>query len=148
MSLRRWHRVVAATLAAVGAVLTLTAAPAQAATVYGTAKAPNGLTMRNGPGTGFGWVGSMAYNSKLPVLCYAIGESVNGNSYWDVVDNGSQHPPYVSDYWLDTGGDVTTRGIPSCRTFMYDETPGMAKQPGGLPVYDSPGAGPQGISLT
>ena len=140
-------RLIALSAVITGAVLMLSAGTAWAATVTGTAKAPNGLTIRNGPGAGFIAVGTMAFSQSATVQCYAFGSNVNGDSYWDVVEPGSETPEYVSDYWLDTGGTITGQ-IPSCESIFLSETPGIAEESGGLPAYQSPGSSPLGVSLT
>lgn len=142
----RWLAALPA-LAALCATMVLTAGAASAGTVTGVAKAPNGLTIRNGPGAGFNAVGTMAYNQSATVVCYAFGSDVNGDPYWDSLQVSSGHPVYVSDYWLDTGGNITGQ-VPSCESLFSAETPGIAKEPGGLPAYQNPGADPLGVSLT
>jgi uncharacterized protein YraI len=143
--------VLAAALA-VGAAMLVTAGTASANTHWGQAKAPNGLTIRSGPGAGFNAEGTLAYNASITVDCYSYGSDVNGDYWWDSYHTSSGGPYYVSDYWLYTGGDITGQ-VDSCETDHYNETPGIAQESGGLPYYDdyrdgyAAGTGPQEGSL-
>lgn len=81
------------------------ASPAAASGLVGTAKSSTGLYVRQGGGTGFASVASMPYNAQGSVSCYIVGQSVDGDAYWDYIDyDGSAG--YVADYWLYTGGNV------------------------------------------
>ena len=80
-------------------------------TVGGTAKAPAGLTIRNGKGTNSSSTGHvMPYNATGTVYCYATDTNaqygvINGDPYWDEIVS-SYGTGYVSDYWLYTGGNI------------------------------------------
>jgi hypothetical protein len=77
-------------------------------TVAGQSYGNPSLNIRNGPGTGYAWVGSMPYLTWGTVYCYGVGTNVNGNDYWDYIDyNGTWG--YVSDYFLYTGGNINSQ---------------------------------------
>jgi hypothetical protein len=85
-------------------------------TIGGTAKAPAGLSIRSGPGTNYGAVGQMPYNSTGTVYCYATNADpnhgiINGDPYWDQIVS-SHGTGYVSDYWLYTGGNINQQVDP------------------------------------
>ncbi|GGS33716.1 MULTISPECIES: SH3 domain-containing protein [Streptomyces] len=65
-------------------------------------KAPNGLTIRSGPGTNYSAVGTAHNGRKLEIDCWTYGTSVNGYNIW-----ARLYSPiglkYVSDYYLTTG---------------------------------------------
>lgn len=141
------NRLLAVALPVALTAVALSASSASAATVNGVAKAPNGLTVRNGPGTGFNDVGTMAYNQSATVNCYVLGTDVDGDSWWDEVYLGDGPVTYVSDYWLDTGGNITTQNVPDCQGEQDGNTPGIAEKSGGLPLYTDAGFTPAGGSV-
>lgn len=133
-----WARRVLALLIIAGGLVTLSVRPAWASTVQGWARPGAGQTLavRDGPGTGFDEVSTLSNNQEVTVYCYAAGSSVNGDSYWDATSNNT----FVSDYWLYTGGNITSQ-VPPCTSY-FGTTPGIAVDPAGLPVYVSgPGSG-------
>lgn len=138
-------RIALALLAVAGGLVTFAAVPASAGTVQGWARPGAGhtLAVRDGPGAGFDEVSTLSNNQEVTVYCYAVGSSVNGDVYWDATDNNT----FVSDYWLYTGGNINMQGVEPC-TQYFGTTPGIAVEPGGLPVYvNGPGSGSNGDSL-
>jgi len=141
---------VLAAVFAVGAAVLVTAgtASAVASSVPGYGRAPNGLTIRNGPGAGFDAEGTLAYNQEITVDCWSPGSDVNNDSDWDSYHTSSGTILWVSDYWLYTGGTITSQ-VPSCETAHDGQTPGIAVESGGLPYYEDfqegydAGTGPQ-----
>jgi surface antigen/uncharacterized protein YraI len=92
--------------------------------VYGTIKASPTLNVRGGPGVGYNVHGTVAGGSRIHVVCVEWGSSVtatwaDGLTYstevWDSVadSTGKSVGLYVSDAWVDTGGD-TSLMVPSC----------------------------------
>jgi surface antigen len=93
--------------------------------VTGTVEASPSLNVRSGPGTGYSVVGTVAYLSRVNISCYNTGTTVtatwpNGTTWttavWDGLrDNstGRFNGTYVSDAWIDTGGD-TSKMVPHC----------------------------------
>lgn len=86
-------------------------------TVNGTVEAQPTLNVRSGPGTGYSIVGTVSYNSVIAIGCYNTGTTVtatwpNGSTWttavWDHIGSG-----YVSDAWVNTGGDTSTM-VPHC----------------------------------
>jgi hypothetical protein len=71
-----------------------------------------GLNIRSGPGqTGTQILGSLPYQQWGTVYCYYTGTYVYGDPYWDYgFYNGIWG--YVADYYLNTGGDITTQVDP------------------------------------
>ncbi|MGQ4732746.1 SH3 domain-containing protein [Streptomyces sp. Ju416(a)] len=65
-------------------------------------KAPNGLTIRSGPGTGYSAIGTVRNGTKLEIDCWAYGTSVNGYNIWARLYSPTGLK-YVSDYYLTTG---------------------------------------------
>jgi Deoxyribonuclease NucA/NucB len=51
------------------------------------------------------------------VTCYAVGDQASGwggtNNLWDKLTIDG-HAGYIADVWLDTGGDITKQGVPTC----------------------------------
>jgi surface antigen len=87
--------------------------------VPGTVRASLPLNIRSGPGTGYDPIGTARTEpGYYRVLCYADGDEETGwggtNRHWDRIAAGdpSQILGYVSDVWLDTGGDVTKQVAP------------------------------------
>jgi surface antigen len=92
--------------------------------ITGTVKA-NPLNVRSGPGTGYSVVGSLAYGARVNISCYNTGTTVtatwpDGSTWttnvWDGLRNNSTgrfNGTYVSDAWMDTGGD-TSKMVPHC----------------------------------
>jgi surface antigen len=89
--------------------------------VTGTVKASPTLNVRSGPGTNYGVVGSVAYGARINIACYNRGTTVtatwpDGSTWttnvWDGLRNNST-VTYVSDAWVDTGGDTATM-VPHC----------------------------------
>jgi Bacterial SH3 domain len=76
------------------------AAPAMADTYGGHATAT--VNIRNGPGTNYSVIGSLANGTQVHVYCVRGGTTVNGNPYWDYIGSGR----YVSDAYIYTGFDV------------------------------------------
>jgi hypothetical protein len=70
------------------------------------------LTVRSGPGTGYGAVGSVANGQPVRITCQRRGQTVNGtygtSSLWDWIGTG-----YVSDAYVLTGSDGQV--APTCR---------------------------------
>lgn len=93
--------------------------------VSGTVKADPDLKVRNGPGTNYTQVGSVALNTRIAISCYNTGTSVMATwpdgstwttSVWDGLRDsttGKFNGTYVSDAWVDTGGDTSTM-VPHC----------------------------------
>jgi len=83
------------------------AAPAYA-NVAGTVDvaAGNTLTIRSGPGTSYGQVGSLADGAAISIECYVSGQSINGVTQWDRLSTG-----YVSHYYV-----RTSSAVPVCPT--------------------------------
>jgi hypothetical protein len=80
--------------------------------VTGTILANPSLTIRSGPGTGYGYVGSAAYNSTVTITCYTFGEYVGGgywpSSTWDRITTSTGVTGYAADTWINTQYDVKT----------------------------------------
>ena len=74
--------------------------------VKGTAWPTNGTNIRSGPGTGYSIVGTMPHNGTAWTGCYRTGTNINGDPYWDYVAS-NWGSGYVSDYYFDTGGNIT-----------------------------------------
>jgi uncharacterized protein YraI len=74
-----------------------------------TAGAP--LTVRSGPGTQYGAVGSVADGTHVTIRCQKLGQSISGTygttKIWDKIGSG-----YVSDAYVYTGSDG--RVAPDC----------------------------------
>ncbi|MBL8683438.1 MAG: peptidoglycan DD-metalloendopeptidase family protein [Myxococcales bacterium] len=70
------------------------------------------LTVRSGPGTNFGAVGSVGDGATVRITCQARGTSVTGtygtSTLWDFIGTG-----YVSDAYVSTGSDGQV--APTCR---------------------------------
>lgn len=93
--------------------------------ITGTVKASPTLNVRSGPGTGYSAVGTVAYGAVVNIVCYSTGTTVtatwpDGSTWttgvWDGLrDNstGAFSGTYVSDAWIDTGGDTSTM-VPHC----------------------------------
>ncbi|GAA1548315.1 hypothetical protein GCM10009827_080750 [Dactylosporangium maewongense] len=64
--------------------------------------APNGLTIRSGPGTGYSPVGTLRNGQKVEVDCWGYGSSVNGYRIW-VRLYSAAGSRWVSDLYLTTG---------------------------------------------
>ncbi|WP_327003018.1 transglycosylase SLT domain-containing protein [Dactylosporangium sp. NBC_01737] len=82
-------------------------------TVTGTILASPSLTIRSGPGTGYGPVGSAAYGAVVTIACYTFGEYVGGgywpSSTWDRITNPATGATgYAADTWISTTYDVKT----------------------------------------
>jgi len=62
------------------------------------------LTVRSGPGTGYGAVGSVADGATVRIGCQKYGQTIAGpygtSSIWDSIGSG-----YVSDAYVSTGSD-------------------------------------------
>jgi surface antigen len=93
--------------------------------VTGTVMARPTLTVRNGPGTGYGITGTFATNARINISCYNVGTTVSGTwadgstwttNVWDGLRNNSTgkfNGTYVSDAWMNTGGN-TANMVPHC----------------------------------
>jgi surface antigen len=91
----------------------------------GVVEANPTLSVRTGPGTGYSTSGTVAYRSSVNISCYNTGTSVaatwpDGSTWttgiWDGLrDNstGKFNGHYVSDAWINTGGD-TSKLVPHC----------------------------------
>jgi hypothetical protein len=82
-------------------------------TVTGTILANPSLTIRSGPGTGYGPVGSAGYGAVVSITCYTFGEYVGGgywpSSTWDRITNPATGATgYAADTWISTTYDVKT----------------------------------------
>jgi hypothetical protein len=70
------------------------------------------LTVRSGPGTSFGAVGSVADGATVRITCQSRGTSVTGtygtSTLWDYIGTG-----YIADAYVSTGSDGQV--APSCR---------------------------------
>lgn len=64
--------------------------------------APNGLTIRSGPGTNYRAIGSLANGQRVEVDCWGTGTSVNGYNIWTRLYSPGGNA-WVSDYYLNTG---------------------------------------------
>jgi Peptidase family M23 len=77
-----------------------------------TAGAP--LTVRSGPGTGFGSVGTVADGRSVTISCQTSGTRVTGtygtSSIWDRIGSGR----YVADAYVLTGYDGFIPGLDRC----------------------------------
>ena len=73
------------------------------------------LTLRSGPGTGYGTAGRVPDRSVVTVSCQTTGVPVRGNAgttvVWDRIGPGR----YVSDAFLETGHGGFVPGVPRCR---------------------------------
>jgi surface antigen len=93
--------------------------------VAGVVEANPTLNIRSGPGTGYSTVGAIAYRASVTISCYNTGTTVtatwsDGSTWttdvWDGLrDNatGKFNGTYVSDAWINTGGD-TSHQVPHC----------------------------------
>jgi surface antigen len=93
--------------------------------VTGTVRANPNLSVRSGPTTGYGIVGTVAFNSRVNISCYNVGTTVSAGwpdgstwttNVWDGLRNNSTgkfNGTYVSDAWMDTGGN-TANMVPHC----------------------------------
>ncbi len=70
------------------------------------------LTVRTGPGTGYGAVGSVADGTHVTIRCQKRGQSISGTygttTLWDDIGNG-----FVSDAYVSTGSDGQV--APTCQ---------------------------------
>ncbi|CAL9592267.1 hypothetical protein SUDANB145_05250 [Streptomyces sp. enrichment culture] len=60
------------------------------------------LTVRSGPGTNYGSVGSLSDGTLVEVDCWDYGTSVNGYNIWTNLYSAGGNR-WVSDYYLTTG---------------------------------------------
>lgn len=93
--------------------------------ISGTVEASPTLNIRTGPGTGYSIAGTAAYGSSLNIVCYNTGTTVSATwpdgstwttAVWDGLRNNSTggfSGNYVSDAWMNTGGDTSTM-VPHC----------------------------------
>lgn len=93
--------------------------------VTGTVKATPNLNVRSGPGTGYSITGTVNSGTRINISCYNRGTTVtatwpDGSTWttnvWDGLRNNSTGTfggTYVSDAWVDTGGDTSTM-VPHC----------------------------------
>jgi hypothetical protein len=88
----------------------------------------DGLNMRTSPSLSASVERQTAFGSEMPIVCWTTGPSItatwpNGQTYstdvWDGVANSNSSSKtdgtraYVSDAWMDTGGDTSTM-VPVC----------------------------------
>ncbi len=69
--------------------------------VNGYVWATDGLYVHSGPGTGYSHVGLLYYHTWATVGCWAVGNAIGGNPYWDWIGWG-----WVPDYWFYTGATI------------------------------------------
>lgn len=93
--------------------------------VSGKVEANPSLNVRSGPGTGYALVGTVSFGSSIQISCYSTGTSVtatwpDGSTWTTTVWDGLQDAGtgrfsghYVSDAWINTGGD-TSKMVPHC----------------------------------
>ena len=94
--------------------------------IQGTVEAQPDLTVRSGPGTDYPSLGySVPYGALIYIACYNTGATVSatwpdGSTFntnvWDGLWDGSVggfNGAYVSDAWVNTGGDTATM-VPHC----------------------------------
>src|SRR5262249_47217844 len=89
----------------------------------GKVEASPTLNVRSGPGPDHPVVGTVPYGDVVGIGCWARGASVtatwqDGSTWttdvWDrLAQNVNGSPGYVSDAWINTGGD-TSKQAPSC----------------------------------
>ncbi|WP_405100020.1 peptidoglycan DD-metalloendopeptidase family protein [Micromonospora sp. NBC_01412] len=72
------------------------------------------LTVRSGPGTGYGSVGTVADGTKVTIQCQTSGTTVTGtygtSSIWDRIGSGR----YIADAYVYTGYDGYIPNVPRC----------------------------------
>jgi surface antigen len=95
------------------------------ANITGTVESSPSLNRRGGPGTGYNIHGTVSYGSHITIACFEWGNSVtatwpDGEKYsttvWDALTDtsaGGANGLYVSDAWVNTGGDTSTM-VPEC----------------------------------
>jgi SH3 domain-containing protein len=76
--------------------------------VSGTGK--SGLRIRSEPTSASAQIGNLDEGALVEISCRVEGESVNGNKFWDRVEDGSGG--YVSDAYIDMG--TAEQGLPRC----------------------------------
>lgn len=123
----RMHRIAAAatlalTMSGMAVAVSSTAASAAVCTRWGTCPTVKGvsaaspyLNIRSGPGTGYASIGKLNFGSSALVGCYSTGTPVMTDQYWDLIDV-SGLIGYVSDYWLNTGGNITSQVLNCSQT--------------------------------
>jgi surface antigen len=117
-STRRLARAALALSIPIGALASV-AQPAQAVTGY-RVTATAGLSARTGPGTGYGFVRTLPYNTALDIGCQQPGETIGGNYMWDrLADN-----TWVADYWTSTPSyNSYIPGVQDCRNVSAPPPP-------------------------
>jgi hypothetical protein len=80
--------------------------------VSATVKATPDVAIRSGPSTSTSVVARAQPGQIVTVMCYSKGENISGRrgsgDTWDRVTAGDV-TGYISDVWLDTGGDIRTQ---------------------------------------
>ncbi|MEJ3744630.1 peptidoglycan DD-metalloendopeptidase family protein [Actinomycetes bacterium KLBMP 9797] len=72
------------------------------------------LTVRAGPGTGYGAVGTVADGAAVSIYCQTTGTSVTGtygtSNIWERIGTGR----FIADAYVNTGYDGFIPGVPRC----------------------------------
>jgi surface antigen len=101
--------------------------------ITGTIEASPNLNRRGGPGTNYNIHGTVGYLSDVTIACFDYGNTVtaiwpDGEKYttgvWDALTDtstGGANGLYVSDAWVNTGGDTSTM-VPECSNVTADPT--------------------------
>ncbi|NNJ60823.1 MAG: hypothetical protein HKP61_07715 [Dactylosporangium sp.] len=97
-----------AAIAAIGLAGALAAETAASAYVYGDYTA-GGVRIRTGPSTGYTAVGAGYPGQHLYDYCYVVGQTINGNVFWDYHKNAATGVTgYSSEYYLTSGSSQYT----------------------------------------
>jgi hypothetical protein len=79
--------------------------------LWGTVTEYPKLALRTGPTVNWTTINGYAnYNDDVEVQCWAAGDDVNTDPYWDrVADLNTGVAGYAPDAWIYTGGNITSQ---------------------------------------
>ncbi|KAK3987516.1 hypothetical protein QBC44DRAFT_331316 [Cladorrhinum sp. PSN332] len=84
------------------------------------------VNCRRGPSTHFAVVRTYERSTNVTLTCQARGQDIFGNTLWDKTTDGC----YVSDYYVDTGGDSDEMVVGTCDP--YPPPDGSSAYQGGI----------------
>ena len=90
----------------------------------------SGLNVRAKPTSSSDAIGNLAEGTFVTISCRVEGETINGNKFWDRVEDDAGG--YVADAFIDMG--TAEQGLPRCDAPSPTPSPAPAPPPGGAVV--------------